>query len=95
MLTSFSTALAVSGFLVGSCTSVCGVHVCVFVVEHFLLLSLQPSRPTHYAFCDFYRPVQGLCDGPMGGGTLSSLTGLLRCPCLCAFVCAKMTIQAM
>ena len=27
--------------------------------------------------------------GPMGGGTLSSLSSLLRCPCLCALVFAK------
>ena len=48
MLTSFSTALAGSGFLVGSCTSVCvcvcGVHACFFVVEHFLLSGLQARR---------------------------------------------------
>ena len=38
MLTSFSTALAVSGFLVGSCTSVC-VCVCVCVCPCLCLLN--------------------------------------------------------
>ena len=29
------------------CVCVCGVHACVFVVEHFLLLSLQARRGSH------------------------------------------------
>ena len=36
MLTSFSTALAVSGFLVGSCTSVC-VCVCLYQGKHHIM----------------------------------------------------------
>ena len=29
------------------CVCVCGVHACVFVVEHFLLFSLQARRGSH------------------------------------------------
>ena len=42
------------------------VRVCLGTMQ-FLHLSLQPTRPTHYAMRDFYRPVQGLCDRPHGG----------------------------
>ena len=55
------------GVCVCVCVCVCGVHACIPVVEHFLLLSLQPARPNHYAICDFYRPVQGLYDVHHGG----------------------------
>ena len=56
-------------------SSVCGVCVCLCVVcmhvclgtVQFLHLSLQPTRPTHYAMRDFYRHVSGSCDIPHGG----------------------------
>ena len=53
VLTSFSTALAVSGFLVGSYTSVC-VCVCLFVRGFMLLL-----------FLDWYPGNGSMTNGPL------------------------------
>ena len=56
MLTSFSTALAVSGFLVGSCTSVCvcvGGWVLVLRGElpvNFILFHPQKGAEGHACF---------------------------------------------
>ena len=38
------------------CVRLCGVHACVFVVEHFFFLSLQARRGSHV---DTYSVVLG------------------------------------